>query len=109
MNNIFFDTGKSDLKEESFPELKRVKSFMADNPSYEIEVSGHTDNIGKANENQTLSEQRAKSVYDYLLSLGVPAKRLKTKGYGSSKPLTNNSTEQGRSRNRRVEFIIQKQ
>jgi len=109
LNNIFFDTGKSDLKEESFPELKRVKSFMADNPSYEIEVSGHTDNIGKANENQTLSEQRAKSVYDYLLSLGVPAKRLKTKGYGSSKPLTNNSTEQGRSRNRRVEFIIQKQ
>lgn len=109
LNNIFFETGKSELREESFPELKRVASFMGENPSFEIEVSGHTDNVGKAQDNQTLSELRAKSVHDYLVGLGVQERRLTKKGYGASKPVTSNATEQGKQRNRRVEFIIKKQ
>ncbi len=109
LNNIFFETGKSELREESFPELKRAAVFMNTNPTYEIEVSGHTDNVGKSEDNQKLSELRAQSVFDYLISLGVQQKRLSKKGYGPSKPVTSNATESGKQKNRRVEFIIKKQ
>ncbi|HNP49607.1 MAG TPA: OmpA family protein, partial [Bacteroidia bacterium] len=71
-----------------------------------IEVGGHTDNVGGKQYNQQLSEKRAKSVFDYLIQKNIPATRLEFKGYGDSKPVADNSSEQGRSQNRRTEFTI---
>ena len=106
LNNIFFETGKADLKTSSYAELDRVVKFLNNNPNVTIEISGHTDNVGSKSTNQTLSQQRAKSVTEYLISKGVDASRLQSKGYGMEKPVADNSTEQGRTLNRRVEFTI---
>lgn len=106
LNNIFFDTNKSDLKPESIAELQQLVSFLTVNPAVHIEISGHTDNVGNDELNQTLSENRAKSVYQYLVSNKIPAARLVYKGYGKAQPVAPNTTEEGRSRNRRTEFKI---
>ena len=106
LNNIFFETGKAELKASSFAELDRVVKFLNDNPNVTIEISGHTDNVGNENFNNTLSQQRAESVTQYLLSKGIDQSRLSSKGYGFKKPVADNSSEQGRALNRRVEFTI---
>lgn len=106
LNNIFFETGKADLKTESFPELDRVVKMMQENPSMTIEIGGHTDNVGSDTDNKTLSENRAASVRSYLLAHGVDAARVTSNGYGEAKPVESNDTEQGRAMNRRVEFTI---
>ncbi len=106
LNNIFFETGKAELKSSSFAELDRVVKFLKENPNIKIEISGHTDNVGNESFNLDLSQKRAKSVMDYLTSKGIEASRLKSEGYGLTKPVADNSTEAGRAMNRRVEFTI---
>ncbi|RYY36764.1 MAG: hypothetical protein EOP46_05190 [Sphingobacteriaceae bacterium] len=106
LKNIFFDTNKFDLKPESKAELQKLMQFLTDNPNVKIEISGHTDNVGNDQLNQTLSENRAKAVYNYLLNGGANAARLLFKGYGKTQPIAGNSTEEGRRQNRRTEFKI---
>ena len=107
LENIFFDTNKYQLRAESFPELARLADFIRQNPTAVLEISGHTDNSGSAEANRTLSQRRADSVKDHLISLGCPAANIISKGYGADKPVADNTTEQGKAKNRRVEFKIQ--
>ncbi len=109
LNNIFFDFSKSELKEESFSELDRLVDLIKASPEMEVEISGHTDNVGSDAQNKLLSETRAKAVKAYFVEKGIDTKRLKTVGYGRTKPLASNDTEEGRQQNRRVEFTIEKQ
>jgi outer membrane protein OmpA-like peptidoglycan-associated protein/tetratricopeptide (TPR) repeat protein len=106
LRNVFFDTGKSTLRVESNGELDRVVKLLKDVPNLKIEISGHTDNTGSANLNEKLSQQRAESVVNYLKNKGVNSARLTAKGYGASKPVATNSTEDGKQQNRRTEFEI---
>ncbi|GAA4311073.1 OmpA family protein [Mucilaginibacter gynuensis] len=106
LKNIFFDTNKFDLKPESKTELQKLIQFLGDNPNVNIEISGHTDNVGNDQQNQTLSENRAKAVYQYLIGHKLETFRLVFKGYGKSQPIADNATEQGRKLNRRTEFKI---
>ncbi len=106
INNIFFEFGKSDLLPESFPELNRLAEFLQKNPEIKIQINGHTDNIGSDKDNKILSQKRASAVQDYLINKGIASARIKSIGYGESKPIKSNDTEEGRALNRRVEFII---
>lgn len=106
LNNIFFDFDKATLRADSKPELERVAKVLKDNPSMKIEISGHTDNKGSATYNLKLSESRAKSVVDFLISAGIESTRLTYKGYGFLKPIASNTTEEGRQQNRRTEFKV---
>jgi len=106
LNNIFFDTNSFELKTESLAELDKLVEFMSLNPTLKIEISGHTDNVGNQQANQVLSENRAKSVYQYLVSNKVDAARLVFKGYGETQPIAPNTTDEGRQKNRRTEFKI---
>lgn len=106
LNNIFFDTNKFDLKPESITELQQLVDFLTLNPTLHIEISGHTDDIGNDASNNTLSENRAKSVYQYLISNKIAADRLVYKGYGKTQPIAPNTTDEGRQKNRRTEFKI---
>jgi len=106
INNLFFDLGKATLKPESAPELKRILQVMAENKTLVIEISGHTDNTGSDEINTKLSLERANAVKENLLKGGIDQARIKTKGYGKSKPKADNATEEGRQINRRVEIEI---
>jgi outer membrane protein OmpA-like peptidoglycan-associated protein len=106
LNNIFFDFNKATLRPESTAELDRLYKLLVDVPTLKIEISGHTDNIGTATYNQKLSEDRAKSVVDYLLGKGIQGARLKFMGYGFTRPVAPNTTEEGRQLNRRTEFEV---
>ena len=106
MNNIFFDTDAYTLKIESEVELNTLVNFMNNNPILEVEIEGHTDNVGSESHNLKLSENRAKAVYDFLVKNGVDAKRMTFKGFGASQPITKNDTEQGRAANRRTAFRL---
>ena len=106
LKNIFYDTDAFNIKNESKAELGKLISFLNTNPKVNIEVSGHTDNVGAKAYNLSLSEKRSKAVYDYLVANGIPASRLSFKGYGDSKPIASNDTEEGRKQNRRTEFTI---
>lgn len=107
LKNIFFDSKKTDLKPESMAELNNVIKLMADNPKLKILISGHTDNIGKPQDNITLSNNRALSVIKYLLASQQIAKdRLQYKGFGETKPIAENSTEEGKAKNRRTEMSV---
>ncbi|MCO6494899.1 MAG: OmpA family protein [Bacteroidetes bacterium] len=106
LNNIFFEFGSANLKEESYSELNRVVEFMQQNPTVKIELSGHTDNVGSDAANNKLSQDRVNSVKSYLVSKGISESRMTAKGYGKTKPVATNDTEEGRQQNRRVEFSI---
>jgi len=106
LRNIFFDTGKSTLRAESNAELDRLVKLMKDVPTLKIEISGHTDNTGSATLNETLSQSRAEAVVAYLTTKGIAANRMTAKGYGASKPIASNATEDGKQQNRRTEFEI---
>ena len=108
LNNIFFDIGKATLRPESYPELDRLYGYMADNGKMQIELSGHTDNVGSDDANLKLSDDRAKAVTESLISKGIKTERMQPKGYGETKPLGSNDTDEGRQLNRRVEFTILK-
>ncbi|HMO63013.1 MAG TPA: OmpA family protein [Ferruginibacter sp.] len=107
LKNIFFDTKEAVLKPESMAELDKVVQLMTDNPNLKILISGHTDNIGRPQDNLTLSNARAAAVIKYLFSSGVIAKeRVEAKGFGASKPVADNTTEAGRAKNRRTELSV---
>lgn len=106
LNNIFFDSGKWDVRDKSKSELDELILFMQDNPQVRGEISGHTDNVGEKKANLDLSLKRAKSVYDYLIKGGIPANRLVFKGYGDSQPTAPNDTDENKQLNRRIEFKI---
>ena len=103
---INFATGKATILADSFPVLDDVAQAMKDYPKIKVEIGGHTDNVGDDAKNQTLSKERADSVFEYLLAHGIPATRMITIGYGETRPIDTNRTEEGRLNNRRVEFLI---
>ena len=102
---ITFDVGKSVIKPESMPEINRIVQLMKDNSNIKFSVEGHTDNTGNAASNQTLSEARSKAIMDKLVESGIAADRLKAVGKGQTSPIADNSTDEGRAKNRRVEFV----
>ncbi|OFY24915.1 MAG: hypothetical protein A2W98_03810 [Bacteroidetes bacterium GWF2_33_38] len=108
LNNIFFEFAKATLMPESFPELNRAVKFLFSNQTIEIEIGGHTDNVGSDITNQNLSEARAQAVADYLQKSGIAAARMTVVGYGETRPVAFNTDDEGRQMNRRVEFKIMK-
>ena len=107
-HSVYFDFNKSDLKPEATAELDRAAKIMMDNPDVVLELSGNTDSIGSDKYNMGLGERRAVAVFDYLKTKGVAGNRLKTVSYGKDKPVAPNSTDEGRAKNRRVDFTILK-
>ncbi len=108
LRNVFFDFNKSSLRPESNSELQNLLNLLNENPKLRIEISGHTDNVGSAAYNKKLSESRAQSVVDFLLSKGIEKARLTFAGYGFDQPIAPNDTEEGRQLNRRTEFKVLK-
>lgn len=106
LKNIFFDTKKFDLDPKSQTELDKIVQLLNDNPTLKIEISGYTDNVGKPADNLALSNNRAKSVVSYLASKGIASQRLVAKGYGETKPVADNATEEGKAKNRRTELKV---
>ncbi|MBO4371040.1 MAG: OmpA family protein [Paludibacteraceae bacterium] len=106
MKNIFFETAKADLSAESQIELNNLIKLLQDNPTLCLEIGGHTDNKGSRAYNTKLSQARAQSVVDYLVSHGIDASRLTSKGYAFDRPIADNKTEAGRQENRRTEFLV---
>ena len=102
---IRFDVNKASLRPESIATINEIVKLMQDNPSLNFSVEGHTDSDGNENLNQTLSEERAKTVMNEMIKMGISANRLKSIGHGQSKPVTTNDTSEGKAQNRRVEFV----
>lgn len=106
LHNIFFDYDKATLLQQSYNELHTLLGILQSHPTMKIEICGHTDGHGSIDYNQRLSENRARAVVDYLVSHGIDVRRLSFKGYGKSRPIDTNTTEEGRAKNRRVEFVV---
>ena len=104
IKDINFDFDKSNIKPQYHAGLDQVVTVLEQNPGLNVEVQGHTDNVGTQQYNQRLSERRAMSVKNYLVSKGIAKDRLTATGYGFSRPLTTNETEEGRAKNRRVQL-----
>jgi outer membrane protein OmpA-like peptidoglycan-associated protein len=100
--------GTTKLIEESYSELNVVVGFLNDNPKIEIELEGHTDNRGDSKKNLVLSQQRVEVIKKYLVAKGISSKRIKGKGFGDTRPVATNDTEESRKLNRRVVFLILK-
>lgn len=107
LKNIFYDVGRSDLKQESVAEIEKIQELLLGNPNLKVQINGHTDNTGNALSNKTLSLKRATAVVDYLLARGVQANRVSAKGFGPERPIVSNDDESGgRELNRRTEIEI---
>ncbi|MDR0970402.1 MAG: OmpA family protein, partial [Lentimicrobiaceae bacterium] len=104
---ITFDVGKSTIKPESMGEINRIVQLMNENPTLKFSVEGHTDATGSATTNQKLSDERSAAVVAKLVELGIAADRLTSAGKGQNSPIADNSTDEGRAKNRRVEFVKQ--
>jgi len=104
-HGILYDTGKATLKAESLPTLKMILRLLNDDPELNFSIEGHTDNQGNKGINQPLSERRADAVKNWLEEKGIESTRLKTTGFGDTKPIDSNKTTEGRANNRRVEFV----
>ena len=102
---ITFDVGKSTIKPESMGEINRIVQLMNENPDLKFSVEGHTDSTGNAASNQTLSEARSKAIVAKLVEMGIAADRLTSSGKGQTTPIADNATDEGRAKNRRVEFV----
>lgn len=106
LRNILFDTGKASIKPESAPALAVIGELLKSDPALKIEIQGHTDNVGAAAANLKLSQDRAAAVKAHVVStLGIAADRMTTAGFGDSKPVGDNTTDEGRAQNRRVELV----
>ncbi len=103
LKDVEFDTGKATIRKESYPRLDSVVEYMTHKKSARIEISGHTDNVGKPEKNKKLSEKRAQACRDYLISKGVAGDRIVAIGYGDELPIASNDTAAGRQKNRRIE------
>ncbi len=106
LRNVFFETGSAALLPASTTELNRLVELLRETPNLRIRIHGHTDNVGNDASNQTLSENRAKSVFDYLVQQGIASERLRFAGFGESQPIDTNDSAEGRARNRRTEFVV---
>lgn len=106
LRNLFFETARYDIQPESEVELDKVVEFLKENSTVKIQLEGHTDNVGAAADNQKLSSARAYSVVNYLVRKGIKGTRLVAKGFGATKPVADNKTEEGRAQNRRTELRI---
>ncbi len=105
--NITFETNKAVLRPSAFRPLEAIAAFLIDHPGYQLQITGHTDNVGTDNFNKTLSLQRAEAVAAFLIRQSIAPKRLSTAGKGETEPLESNETEEGRAQNRRVAFKLQ--
>jgi outer membrane protein OmpA-like peptidoglycan-associated protein len=108
MENVQFQSNEATLLPSSYPELDQLAEYLRKNAQSLVEIGGHTDNSGNEKRNKQLSEERAKTVSEYLISKGIAKERISYRGYGSTKPIAPNETEEGKQKNRRVEFIITK-
>lgn len=106
LKNILFETNSAQLQPISLIEINKLLQLMNENPTLKVQINGYTDNVGKPADNLKLSEARAKSVVDYLVSKGIDGKRLSHKGFGETRPIADNATEAGRAQNRRTECVI---
>ncbi|MFO7790562.1 MAG: OmpA family protein [Bacteroidales bacterium] len=106
LNNIFFDLDKASLRPESNAELNRLRKLLETNPDIRVEISGHTDTQGNYEYNKQLSKRRAASVVNYLTNAGIDPSKLEARGASWDEPIADNNSEEGRQKNRRVEFKI---
>jgi outer membrane protein OmpA-like peptidoglycan-associated protein len=106
LNNIYFEKASAMLLPESKPELEKIFQFMNSNPKIAIELSGHTSSEGKDDYNMQLSSERANAIKSWLTEKGIDENRINAIGYGKTKPVADNSTEEGRKKNRRVELKV---
>lgn len=109
LDNVLFETGKANLKSSSFKAIDELASAMTAKKTMEIEIAGHTDNVGDKATNLKLSQERAEAVRSYLIKKGISSGRITARGYGDTKPVADNSTEAGRQQNRRTEVKITKE
>ena len=109
LDNVLFETGKASLKNSSFKAIDELVEAMNAKKTMEIEIAGHTDNVGDKEANLKLSQERAEAVRSYLIKKGISSERITAKGYGDTKPVADNSTEAGRQQNRRTEVKIIKE
>lgn len=109
LDNVYFDTGKSTLRSESYAELNKLLDYLKLKKSMVVEIAGHTDNVGKADANMKLSNDRANTVRDWLVKNGIPAARILAKGYGDTQPVASNDHDAGKQKNRRTEVRIVKE
>jgi OmpA-OmpF porin, OOP family len=109
LDNVYFDTGKSSLKQTSFKALNDLVEVLKLKNTMVIEIQGHTDDVGKAEENMKLSQDRADEVKKYLISKGIEASRVTSKGYGQTMPVADNSTDAGKAKNRRTSLKVIKE
>src|SRR5580704_17699279 len=106
MSDVLFDTGQSTLRPGAREKLAKISGIVLAHPGLKLEVEGHTDSVGSDATNHTLSEKRAAGARDYLVSQGVSADSIVSRGFGSTMPIASNDTSDGRQSNRRVELIV---
>lgn len=106
INNIYYATGRAELYGDSYAVLDEFAEFLKDHPNMKVEIQGHTDNVGNESSNIALSNERAYTVKAYLEKKGIPGNHISAKGYGPSRPIADNSSPEGKSKNRRTEFLI---
>ncbi|MGB1316278.1 MAG: OmpA family protein [Chitinophagales bacterium] len=106
LDNVYFDSGKSTLKKESFTELNELFEYLSLKKTIKIEIAGHTDNVGNDAANMTLSQNRADAVKNYLVKKGIASNRIETKAYGETQPVMSNESAEGRAKNRRIEVNV---
>ncbi|MGV6851907.1 MAG: OmpA family protein, partial [bacterium] len=106
LGDVLFASGESSLRDSALEEIKTLAQFLQEYPDQDVRVEGHTDSRGKASLNQAISQKRAEAVMDALVGFGVKESRLLAVGYGESRPVAGNETEQGRAKNRRVEVVL---
>ena len=106
LRNVLFEFASYDLTASSFPELDRLAAYLTENEKLQVEIHGHTDNVGGEEHNQLLSENRARAVVEYLIEKGVDDERISSRGFGENQPIASNETEEGRAQNRRTEMVI---
>jgi len=104
--NIFFATGSAKLLAKSYASLDNVVKILKDNPSYKVDIAGHTDTTGTQEKNHVLSHDRANAVKAYFVSKGIDESRITAEGYGSDRPIASNKTAAGKAKNRRVEMTV---
>ncbi len=105
LNDLHFETGKADITPDSEATLNTVLTSLKNNPDWKIRVEGFTDNVGGQEANEKLSADRAEAVANWLADHGIDRSRLSSKGYGESRPIASNKSEDGRAKNRRVELV----
>jgi outer membrane protein OmpA-like peptidoglycan-associated protein len=106
LNEILFESNSAQISEVSFKELERVIDVMVKNPTMKVEISAHTDDVGSEVYNQALSLRRASSVVDYMVANDIPPDRFDAKGYGETRPIFPNDSDENRAKNRRVELKV---